>query len=417
MFGRSLVRTLKAGSRRCSTGRLPLGSQQVDAGSKKIDETSRVPENSDSIGSEAGVKRLLEESASFADDIPQKGEEAWSTSPYPKGSVVRSQALHSLRPLVNPKETSIILFPGQGTQFVGMGKDLTKFPAARDLFKEASSILGYDILKLCLQGPKTKLDRTEFAQPAILVCSLAALEALKEERPSMIENCIATAGFSLGEITALVFADVIPFEKAVRLVKIRGEAMQAAAELNKGAMVTVLYGPESKINFACKSAKEHALSLGVQDAWCGIANYLFPHCKIVAGSEEAIKFLEDNKADFKLKRLKRLPVSGAFHTPHMAPAVDVFRKALRKVPLGDPITAVHSNIDGKIYRDAEHVRRQLPQQIVAPVKWEQTLHVLYERPADVEFPHTFECGPGNSLSTVLKNVNLKAWSSCTNVPA
>ncbi|CAB0002193.1 unnamed protein product [Nesidiocoris tenuis] len=158
MLGRSLVRTLKAGSRRCSTGRLPFGSQQVDAGSKNIDETSRVPENSDSIGSEAGVKRLLEESASFADDIPQKGEEAWSTSPYPKGSVVRSQALHSLRPLVNPKETSIILFPGQGTQFVGMGKDLMKFPAARDLFKEASSILGYDILKLCLQGPKTKLD-------------------------------------------------------------------------------------------------------------------------------------------------------------------------------------------------------------------------------------------------------------------
>lgn len=92
MFGRSLVRRLKAGSRRCSTGRLPLGSQQVDAGSKNIDETSSATENSDSrIGSEAGVKRLLEESASFADDIPQKGEEAWSTSPYPKGSVVRSQ--------------------------------------------------------------------------------------------------------------------------------------------------------------------------------------------------------------------------------------------------------------------------------------------------------------------------------------
>uniref|UniRef100_A0A146LR85 [acyl-carrier-protein] S-malonyltransferase n=1 Tax=Lygus hesperus TaxID=30085 RepID=A0A146LR85_LYGHE len=363
------------------------------------------------------VKRLLEEAASFEDDIPTKGEDAWATSPYPKGAVIRSQGLRSLRPLVDPKETSVILFPGQGTQYVGMGKDLTRFPAARDLFKEASQILGYDLLKLCKEGPVQKLNRTEFAQPAILVCSLAALEMLKEERPSVIENCIATAGFSLGELTALVFAEVLSFAKAVKLVKIRGEAMQAAAELYKGAMATVLYGPDSKIGFACLRAKEYAASRGEEVPYCGVANYLFPHCKILAGSEEAIKFLEENKAEFKLKRIKRLPVSGAFHSPHMAPAVEVFRKALNKVPMQDPVLAVHSNVDGKIYRDAGHVRKQLPKQILAPVKWEQTLHILYERPADVDFPKTFECGPGTSLSTILKNVNLKASNSCINVPA
>ncbi|KAF6200842.1 hypothetical protein GE061_005289 [Apolygus lucorum] len=385
-----LGRLLGAAGRREQIRRLRGNSGAASSDSKENDSTQ------ESTG-ERDVKRLLEEAASFEDDVPKKGDEAWATSPYPKGAVVRNQGLHSLRPLVDPKETSVILFPGQGTQYVGMGKDLTRFPAARYLFKEASQILGYDLLKLCKEGPSQKLNRTEFAQPAILVCSLAALEMLKEERPSVIENCIATAGFSLGELTALVFAEVLSFAKAVKLVKIRGEAMQAAAEMYKGAMVTVLYGPDSQLGFACKRAKEHAASLGVEEPYCGIANYLFPHCKIVAGSEEAIKFLEDNKTEFKLKRLKRLPVSGAFHTPHMAPAVHVFRKALNKVPLQDPVLAVHSNYDGKIYKGAEHVRRQLPKQILAPVKWEQTLHILYERPADVDFPNTFECGPGTKF--------------------
>jgi [acyl-carrier-protein] S-malonyltransferase len=110
------------------------------------------------------------------------------------------------KPKKDPRESSIILFPGQGTQFVGMAKDLMKFPMAQDLFDLASYILKYDLLKLCLEGPKEKLDQTKYCQPAILVSSLAAIERLKEERPNAIENCVATAGFSLGEITALIFA-------------------------------------------------------------------------------------------------------------------------------------------------------------------------------------------------------------------
>ncbi|XP_014279909.1 probable malonyl-CoA-acyl carrier protein transacylase, mitochondrial isoform X2 [Halyomorpha halys] len=296
-----------------------------------------------------------------------------------------------------------------------MNSDVIKFPSAKDLFDRASSILGYDLKKLCLQGPAEKLNKTVYAQPAILVCSLAALERLKEEKPRAIENCIATAGFSLGEISALVLAEVLSFEKAVKLVKIRAEAMQFAAEMEKGAMVTVLYGPDSKLSEACKKAKEHAETCGVTNAHCGISNYLFPHCKIVGGNEEAIKYLEDNKNEFKLRKLKRLPVSGAFHTPLMKPASEVFYKAMKKANLSDPIIAVHSNIDGKHYENAEHIRRVLAKQIVAPVKWEQTLHVLYERPQDMPFPKTYECGPGNSLSTILKMVNSKAWQECFNV--
>lgn len=361
------------------------------------------------------VKTLLDEAATFEDSEPKSAEDVWSTSPYPKGTIGRSQGLHSLRPRINPEETSIILFPGQGSQYVGMGKELNKFPAALDLFKTANDILKYDLLKLCLEGPVNKLNQTVYAQPAILVCSLAALERLKEEKPSAIENCIATAGFSLGELSALVLAGVLTFEKAVKLVKIRAEAMQIAAEMEEGAMLTVLYGADSILGEACKRAEEFAKQSGVGLAYCGVANYLFPHCKIVAGNEKAIKFLEDNKSEFNLKRLKRLPVSGAFHTPLMKPAVDVFYNALKKMKLSEPMIAVHSNIDGKHYQDGDEVKRRLPKQILAPVKWEQTLHILYERPPDMPYPKTYECGPGNSLATILKQVNAKAWKDCFNV--
>ncbi|XP_073975724.1 malonyl-CoA-acyl carrier protein transacylase beg [Rhodnius prolixus] len=363
------------------------------------------------------VKALLDNAASFEDEQAARDENEWSTSPYPKGATSRNQAFHSFRPRVDPRETSIILFPGQGTQYVGMGSDLVKFPGAKDLFEAASSVLSYDLLKLCTNGPAEKLNRTEYAQPAILVCSLAALERLKEERPSAIENCVGTAGFSLGELAALVFAEVMSFETAVKLVKIRAEAMQLSSEMIPGAMVNVLYGPDSELSKACAKAKEYAQSLGVENACCAISNYLFPHGKIVAGNEEAIKYLEDNKKEFKLRKLKRLPVSGAFHTPLMLPAVETFRAALSKVRLSDPAIAVHSNVDGRHYRDSAHVRRQLPKQIVAPVKWEQTMHILYERTADMPFPNTFECGPGQTLSVILKMVNTKAWGSCQNVPA
>ncbi|KAJ8931207.1 hypothetical protein NQ314_015904 [Rhamnusium bicolor] len=296
-----------------------------------------------------------------------------------------------------------------------MGKDLLKFPIAKDLFELANYILKYDLLKLCLKGPKEILDQTQYCQPAIMVCSLAAIEKLKEERPNVIANCVATAGFSLGEITSLVFAGALGFERALQLVKIRGEAMQLASETYKGGMITVMYGPESKLNFACLKAKEWALDKGDEYPECRIANYLYPHCKVVSGSESALQFLENNWKEFNLRKIKRLPVSGAFHSDLMAPAVEPFRKALNKSEISEPVISVYSNVDGKRYRDVEHIRRQLPKQIVKPVKWEQLLHVIYERSPDEYFPRTFECGPGKSLKTILKQVNAKASDECYSI--
>lgn len=362
------------------------------------------------------LKALLDGAADFKDAEPQTSEDLWSTMPYPPGANIRqSQAAKSIRPKIDPKETSIIVFPGQGAQYVGMGKNLMRFPKAREIYELANEVLGYNLLKLCLEGPAEKLNSTRYCQPAVMVTSLACLERLKEERPRAIDNCFVTAGFSLGEITALVFAGAIPFDKGLKLVQVRAEAMQMASEQAKGAMATVLFGPDSKLNYACLKAREYCMERGIENPECQVANYLYPHCKVVAGHEEALKYLEQNKDMYKLRRIRRLPVNGAFHTSLMAPAVEIFRKALKRVPMEPPIIHVHSNVDGERYRSVEHIVKQLPKQIVKPVKWEQTLHILYERQQGVDFPRTFECGPGKGLTTILKQVNAKAADSAFNI--
>lgn len=266
-----------------------------------------------------------------------------------------------------------------------------------------------------MKGPKHKLNQTIYAQPAIAVTSLASLERLKEARPSSIETCVATAGFSLGEITALIFAGAIPFDQGIKLIQVRAEAMQIASEKTPSGMATVFYGPDSSLGVACEKAKEWCLERGIESPECKIANYLFPHCKVVAGNIEALEFLEKNKRQFKLRKIKPLPVSGAFHTNLMESAIEPFKRALRNVELKDPYIYVHSCIDGKVYKNADHILRQLPKQIIKPVKWEQLLHIMYERNKSQHFPKTFECSPGNSLITILKEVNARAWDTAISV--
>lgn len=166
---------------------------------------------------ESPLKQLVENASSFQDIHPTSREQQWATLPYPRETNIH-KATEQKKITKDPRESSIILFPGQGTQYVGMSKDLLKFPKARDLFELSNYILGYDLLKLCLEGPKDKLDQTKYCQPAVMVCSLAAIERLKEERPKAIDECVATAGFSLGEITALVFAGALGFERGIKLI-------------------------------------------------------------------------------------------------------------------------------------------------------------------------------------------------------
>ncbi|XP_055628698.1 probable malonyl-CoA-acyl carrier protein transacylase, mitochondrial [Toxorhynchites rutilus septentrionalis] len=364
------------------------------------------------------VQDLLNNAATFTDARPHSEQDSWATLPYVEGTFYgRNQALKSSKPKIDPRETSIILFPGQGAQYVGMASRLLKYPGARDIFALANQVLGYDLLKICVEGPKSKLDQTVYCQPAVMVSSLAALEQLKEERPNAIDNCYATAGFSLGEITALVFAGALPFDRALKLVQIRAEAMQVACQHHKSGMATLMYGPDARIGEACKDAIDWCIQRGTESPECKISNYLYPSCKVIGGSEEALKFLDVNMKKYGIKRIKRLPVIGAFHTELMESAVEPFAKALKKIKIEDPIISVHSNVDGKRYRNASHVLNQLPKQIVRPVKWEQTLHNLYERRNGEHFPRTFECGPGHGLKAVLKMVNAKAWDSTFSIEA
>ncbi|XP_053955848.1 probable malonyl-CoA-acyl carrier protein transacylase, mitochondrial [Anastrepha ludens] len=321
------------------------------------------------------------------------------------------------RRTINPKETTIVLFPGQGAQYVGMAAQLMRFPSARSIFELANEVLGYDLLKLCIEGPLVKLNRTEYAQLAVMVSSLAALEQLREERPRAIDNCVATAGFSLGEITALVYAGALPFDKALRLVQVRANAMQAACDAVPSGMALVLYGPDTSIGTVCAKAQQWCLERGVESPYCGVANYMYPHCKVIAGNLDALKYIEVNAKALKIKRMKRLPVSGAFHTPIMQSAVEPFTNALKKIYIKDPLIRVYSNVDGKQYRNATHILRQLPKQIANPVKWEQTMHLMYERREGADFPRTFECGPGKGLKQVLEKVNAKAANSAFSMEA
>lgn len=186
---------------------IPTKSNELKEIISNIDENIKADSNAD-------VKELLDMSFVGDEIKSEENDQLWATSPYPKGAVnKRNQALYSNRPKINPQDTSILLFPGQGTQFVGMGKSLLKFPIARDLFDGANDLLGYDLLKLCLEGPKEQLNKTIYCQPAVFVCSLAAIERLKEERPAAIDSCYATAGFSVGEITALTFAGALSFDQ------------------------------------------------------------------------------------------------------------------------------------------------------------------------------------------------------------
>ncbi|KAI4471287.1 malonyl-coa acp transacylase acp-binding [Holotrichia oblita] len=385
-------------------------SKKDDADDKNKHESSGEKQR------ESPLKKLLEDAASFEDVKTKNLEQKWATLPYGESARIQKQG-EFVKDKKDPRDSTIILFPGQGSQYVGMANNLLKFPLVKDLFDLASYILQYDLLKLCLEGPKDQLEQTKYCQPAVMVASLAALERLKEERPNAIDNCVATAGFSLGELTALVFAGAIGFEQALQLVKVRAEAMQLAGEVHKGGMARVLYGPDSELKQACQKAKDWARERGDDMPECRIANFLYPDCKVVAGSIAALEFLEKNVKEFKLKKVSRLPVSGAFHSDLMIPAIKPFKTALEKIKIVDPVISVYSNVDGKRYKNADHIRRQLPKQIVKPVKWEQTMHVIYERDVGEYFPRTFECGPGVALRTILKQVNAKAWDYCISVPA
>ncbi|HEY7153855.1 MAG TPA: ACP S-malonyltransferase [Gemmataceae bacterium] len=295
------------------------------------------------------------------------------------------------------------LFPGQGAQTVGMARDVcASLPQARQLFTEASELLGYDLLDVCVNGPAERLNSTAVSQPALFVASVAALESLKQSNPQVLDECVAAAGLSLGEFTALTFAGALTFAEGLRLVKRRGEAMQSAADLTPGGMVSVLMLEQAKIEELCAAARK--------DEILQIANFLCPGNYAVSGHRSACDRLEALAAEAG-GRTVRLAVAGAFHTPLMKPADEAMADVFASVPLAAPRLPVWSNVTAHPHGNSEEVRVLLRRQMTQPVRWEETMRNLLAAGCE----RFYEIGPGRVLAGLLKRVQRKV--ECRNISA
>jgi len=298
------------------------------------------------------------------------------------------------------------MFPGQGAQFVGMCGDVCKdVPAAKALFDEASEILGYDLLALCTEGPKEKLDSTVISQPAIFVASMAAVEKLKQEEGQEAADAATCAmGLSLGEYSALCFADAISFADGVKITKARGEAMQAASDAVESGMVSVIGLDKEKVAELCAAASEKS------GESVKIANFLCKGNYAVSGSLKACDVVaEIAKPEFKARMTVKLAVAGAFHTDFMAPAVESLEKVLEEVEIKKPRIPVISNVDAMPHSDPDVIKKLLANQVTSPVLWENTMDGILGG----DFERAMELGPGKVTSGILKRFSKTA--ECTNV--
>lgn len=307
------------------------------------------------------------------------------------------------------KPTSAFLFPGQGAQAVGMGKDSQSVPAAALLFAKANEILGYDLLDLCLNGPKEKLNSTVISQPAIYVTSLAAVEILRARNggQDIIDSVDVACGLSLGEYTALAFADSFSFEDGLKLVKLRGEAMQEASDAAQSAMVSVIGLDAKKVQMLCDAANEEVDA----ENRVQIANYLCTGNYAVSGGMKGVEAVEAKAKSFKARMTVRLAVAGAFHTRFMEPAVSRLEAALAATEIRTPRIPVISNVDAQPHSDPATIKKILARQVTSPVQWETTVKTLLGK----GLKNSYELGPGKVIAGILKRIDKTA--SVENVSA
>lgn len=276
------------------------------------------------------------------------------------------------------------IFPGQGSQAVGMGADVAaRSPEARDVFDRARRVLGYDLLALQIDGPEEKLRETQFSQPAIFTTNLALYYAADAPQP------VVSAGHSFGEFCSLVIAGSLEFEEAVRVVAERGQAMQEAAELEAGAMSAVLGLEASAVRAVADRVREET-GRRVQ-----LANFNSPTQIVISGDDVAVRASADAMLTAGAKRVVPLNVSGAWHSELMQPAVARFAGAVERAHFTMPHIDVVSNVDAQPYRDVAGIRRNLVRSIVDEVRWHDAAERLlsYDLDAVVEFGASAVLGP------------------------
>lgn len=283
------------------------------------------------------------------------------------------------------------VFPGQGSQYVGMGKELwEQFTAAREVFQEADDSLGIPLARLCFVGPETDLKLTENTQPAILTVSIAALRVLQREtpmRPSYV------AGHSLGEYSALVCAGALAFADAVKIVRERGRLMQAAVPDGQGAMAVVIGMSPEAVQSLCQEAG--------QDEVLAPANFNGGGQIVIAGSKAAVVRATALAKSRGAKRVLDLPVSAPFHCPLMAPAAEGLREVLQDVIVQSFSPGVIANVDAQVNHDPLRVKPLLVEQAVKAVRWEESIHRLEE----LAVSKTLEVGPGKVLKGLVRRIS------------
>jgi len=294
------------------------------------------------------------------------------------------------------------LFPGQASQFVGMARDLYEaYPVAREMFQHANAVLGFDIQRVCFDGPLEELTRTSITQPAILIHSAIVARLLQEQGvlPAM------AAGHSLGEYSALVAAQALSFSEALQLVKLRGELMEAAGREQPGTMAAIMGLEPEAVEAVCRAATEE---LAPQQQVVQAANFNSPEQTVISGHLAAVERAMTLAKERGAKLAKLLVVGGAFHSPLMAGARDGLLQALATAHFQDARCPVYTNVTGQPEQAAAVLRDRLAQQLTSPVRWVATIENMIAEGAQ----QFYEIGPGKVLAGLLKRIN-KSYAATT----
>ncbi len=278
------------------------------------------------------------------------------------------------------------VFPGQGAQYPGMGKDLyANNPKAQELFDQADDILGFSLSKVMFEGSAEELKQTKVTQPSVFLHSVVTALVSEDFNPDMV------AGHSLGEFSALVANGTLSFEDGLKLVSKRAMAMQKACELQESTMAAVLALPDDKVEEICAAIAEVVVA----------ANYNCPGQLVISGSVRGVEMACEKLKEAGAKRALVLPVGGAFHSPLMEPAREELEAAIENTEFGEPKCAVYQNVDAKGYTDVSKIKSNLEAQLTAPVRWTQSVQSMIDGGA-TKF---VECGPGKVLQGLVKKID------------